>query len=329
MSIIIVNWNSVEYLVNCIRSIREQTHKVSYEIIVVDNASFDGCGERLSHEFPDVIFIQSPSNLGFAAANNLGASRARGSALLFLNPDTEVLNGSLDCLYEILLRLSDAGVVGGRLLNSDGSVQISCVQPLPTLWNQLLDAELMLRLFPNFRSWRSAISFENQVVPCEVEVVSGACMMLRKPVFESVGGFSEDYFMYSEDLDLCYKARNSGFRNYHVPDAVFIHHGGCSSGKAGTAFSNIMMRESVSVFLAKSKGNLYSRMYKMAMAGAAAIRLAIMLLLIPAYLFPQRKEVWDNSFFKWVSILRWGVGGVQPRKKFGVKQNSQNNHIAS
>ena len=122
LSIIIVNWHSADYVEACVQSIREQTAAVNYEVIVVDNASYDGCGERLAHEYPGIIFVQSQCNLGFARANNLGSEYAQGPVLLFLNPDTEVQDRAIDRLYAHFQTLPDSGVAGCRLLNSDGSV---------------------------------------------------------------------------------------------------------------------------------------------------------------------------------------------------------------
>jgi GT2 family glycosyltransferase len=132
LSIIIVNYNSADFVLACVRSICEQRCTVAYEVIVVDNASYDGCSERLAQYYPHVIFVQSQSNLGFGRANNLGARHASGEVLLFLNPDTEVRDRAVDCLYEHFQKLEKPGAVGCRLINSDGSLQKSCVQALPT-----------------------------------------------------------------------------------------------------------------------------------------------------------------------------------------------------
>ena len=308
LSIIIVNWNSADYVMACIQSIYKQTSELSYEVIVVDNASFDGCDERLASEHPSVIFVQSQCNLGFARANNLGVMYARGSVLLFLNPDTELRDRAIEFLYTHFQSLPDSGAVGCRLLNSDGSLQTSCVQSLPTLLNQMLDAELLRRWFPKAILWGNAALFEGGTAPAEVEAVSGACIMIRHEVFDRVEGFSSDYFMYGEDLDICFKARRVGFRNYHVPKAVIVHHGGGSSQQTCNNFSIIMMCESVSRFLRKSRGGFYSSCYRLVMSGAALIRLALIGVLFPVWLAKRRTHVWSAAFRKWFSILRWGFG---------------------
>jgi GT2 family glycosyltransferase len=308
LSIIIINYNSADYVSACLRIIRDQTSGVEYEEIVVDNASFDGCRERLAHDFPDVLFIQSQSNLGFGRANNLGAKHAKGKVLLFLNPDTEVQDCAIDRLYEQLWKLNNPGAVGCRLLNSDGSLQTSSVQALPTLLNQVLDAKALQRLFPKSGLWGTAVLFGGGTEPTEVEVVSGACLMIRKNVFERVGGFSPEYFMYGEDLDLCFKARRAGFQNYHVGSAVIVHHGGGSTNRSVNNFSNVMMCESVYRLLRKTRGRIYSNCYRASMCVAAVIRLTLLGALFPVWYDRGNGRGWNAVIRKWFRILRWGLG---------------------
>ena len=182
---------------------------LEFEIIVIDSASFDGCAEMLRKEFPQVRFIQSQENLGFAKSNNLAFRSATGESVLFLNPDTEIVGPAINVLHSALKMLPDAGVVGGRLLNSDGTVQTSCVQAFPTILNQLLNAESLRRRFPRSRLWGMAPLFDAGTKPKLVEAISGACVMLPRLLLEKIGVFSKDYFMYSEDIDLSYKV-NAG-----------------------------------------------------------------------------------------------------------------------
>ncbi len=308
LSIIIVNWNSKDYLQNCIASIQENTSGIKYEIIVVDSASFDGCGDMLLNLYPQVHFIQSEHNVGFARANNLGVQHAHGSIILFLNPDTEVRNHAIEHLFLHFRELPLAGVVGCRLLNSDASLQTSCVQPLPTILNQVLDAEAFQRWFPSISLWMSATMFEGIISPVQVEAVSGACMMIRREVFDLVQGFSIDYFMYAEDLDLCYKTRKAGFMNYYVVEAEIVHHGGGSTQHRRSRFSEVMIPESISRFLRKTHGKYYGLGYRLALTCAAIVRLALLTLFFPASLINHRVHEWSAAFKKWLAIFRWGLG---------------------
>lgn len=307
LSIIVVNWKSAAYLDTCIRTIRENTEGLNYEIVVVDNASYDGSVAVAGRFGEAVRFVQSTENLGFARANNLGATNARAAVLLFLNPDTEIRSNAIHQLYVQFQKISDPGVVGCRLLNSDGSLQTSCVQSLPTVLNQVLDAEVLRNLFPKSGLWGTAAFYGNEDM-AEVEAVSGACMMIRREVFDLVGGFSSEYFMYGEDLDLCFKARRAGFRNYHVGSAIVVHHGGGSSRQARSDLSIIMMRESVRMFLRKSHGVFYSGCYRLILGIAAVMRMAVLILLFPAWAIYRGTRGWSSSFRKWSAILRWGLG---------------------
>ena len=139
LSIVIVNWNSVDFLCKCLTSVYANSKGTSFEVIVIDNASFDGCEEMIQNEFSLVRFIQSQKNLGFARANNLASEQATGKVLLFLNPDTEVIGPALQCMVDLLESAPDAGLVGPKLLNTDLSVQMSCIQSFPSILNLALD----------------------------------------------------------------------------------------------------------------------------------------------------------------------------------------------
>ena len=308
LSIIIINYYSADFVMACLHTIYEQTHSVAYEVIVVDNASYDGCRDLLARSYPDVIFVQSQSNLGFGRANNFGTRHASGKVLLFLNPDTEIRERAIDCLFEHFKKLEKPGAVGCRLLNSDGTLQRSCVQSFPTVLNQILDADVLMRMFPKSRLWGAAALFESTDTPVKVEVISGACLMIQKKVFESIGGFSPEYFMYAEDIDLCYKARRAGLNNFYVGNVAVVHHAGCSNKHSISNFSNVMMRESVYRFLLKSHGCLYCLCYRSLLGGAAAIRMALLLVLYPAFRMRGKVSEWASSFRKWVGIMRWGLG---------------------
>jgi GT2 family glycosyltransferase len=281
---------------------------MTYEVIVVDNASFDGCGERLARGYPDVTFVQSQGNLGFGKANNLGVQHSKGEVLLFLNPDTEVLDSGIDRLYEHILKLDNPGAFGCKLLNSDGSLQRSCVQKQPTLVNQVLDTDLLQRLFPKSNLWGKAAMFKNESAPAKVDVVSGACLMIQKTVFERIGEFSPEYFMYAEDLDLCFKTRQIDLHNYYIGSATIVHHGGGSSNQSGSNFANVMMRESVFRFLRKTRGRRYSYCYRISLGGVALIRMGLLGMLYPAWLAQGKRRSWNTAIRKWFRILRWGLG---------------------
>ena len=308
LSIIIVNWNSAEYVRRCVRSIREHTHGLDYEILVIDNASFDSCDALLKNEDSRVIFIQSEENLGFARANNRAAEAATGSSLLFLNPDTEVSDNSILGLHRVLRETPQAGIIGAKLLNGDGTVQTSCVQSFPTVINQALDCDWLRKMAPKSTLWGMEPLQRPGTGPWVVEVISGACMMITRDLFERVAHFSEDYFMYTEDIDLCYKVAKAGYRNYYVPDATVVHFGGGSSGKAASHFSSVMMRESIWRFLRKTRGGLQAGLFRASMFCSAVLRLAWIALFRPVEFLRRRRFAWSSSFGRWQAILQWSVG---------------------
>jgi GT2 family glycosyltransferase len=308
LSIIIVNWRSAEFVLACVGSIRQGTTRTRYEIIVVDNASYDGCQARLAVACPNVRFVQSETNLGFAGANNLGVRSARGHMLLFLNPDTEVLDSAIDDLYSACVDSERTGVLGARLLNTDGSLQASCVQRLPTVWNQVFDADLLRSLFPRGSLWGTAALMDHQDGLAEVEAVSGACMMIRRKVFEEVGGFSDAFFMYGEDLDLCARVRRVGYRNYHDGQALIIHHGGGSSQQMQSTFSVVMMRESISLLLKRTRSGFSASLYRVVLSVAAIVRLGALLISAPVWIVGHRMTGWWAATRKWLTILAWGLG---------------------
>ncbi len=306
LSIIIINWNSKDYLRECLRSLPAGVGALAYRVLVIDNASPDECGKMLAEEFPRVIFIQSDRNLGFAGGNNRAARQAAGDFLLFLNPDTVVEDGALAQLVQALRRLPDAGAVGARLLNSDGSLQTSCVQSFPTILNQVLDSEWLRSWFPNSRLWGMTSLFSDSREPSPVEAISGACVMIRHDLFARIGGFDGRYFMYSEDLDLSFKVQAAGFKCYYVPSATVIHHGGGSSKSARSLFSVVMMRESVWRFLRFNRGQWSATGYRLAIGAAALVRL---ILILPLLLVkPKVVTHGAGSLQKWYSILRWTLG---------------------
>jgi hypothetical protein len=308
LSIIIVNWNSAEFVRKCIASIKREGCELQYEVIVIDGASFDGCGEMLMREFPDVRFIQCPTNVGFARANNIGFKAATGEFLLLINPDTEIKGPAIKLLHDAVRHLRDPGVLGVKLLNTDGSVQTSCLQAFPTILNQLLDAEAFRRVFPRSSLWGMAALFAAGESPIEVDVISGACMFISRHVFEDIGEFSEEYFMYSEDVDLCYKARQAGRHNYFLPYATVIHFGGGSSQKSTSLLVDVMMRESRLHYFLKFRGRLYAGLYRAAMATSAVVRLLLMTGLLPFRVIGGNHQGLAGSIRKWRHIFCWSIG---------------------
>jgi GT2 family glycosyltransferase len=309
LSIIIVNWNSLGYLRKCLKSIYEHVRDLPFEVIVVDNASPEPGIEAVNADFPDVLVIKSNINLGFAGANNLGFTRSSGEYVLFLNPDTEVIDNAFKTMLDQSLAIPDTGVIGCKLLNTDLSVQTSCIQTFPTIPNQLFDYEYLRLRWPSSSLWGIGALFSESENPVPVEVISGACMLLRWDVFEQAGMFTEDYFMYAEDLDLCYKIRALGLRNYFVGKARVIHHGSQSSNRVNVSNWSIIMRfKAVHKFCVKRQGSLYGSLFRATMGTGALLRLVALSLAKPFAGNDLRKRTIKQSSSKWLAVLKWSYG---------------------
>jgi hypothetical protein len=309
LSIVCVNWNSVDYLRECIGSIYEMTRDVSFEIIVVDNASPAGDVTILEQDFPEIKLIKSATNLGFGGANNLGFRHSTGEHVLFLNPDTKLITPAVTLMLTQLRSLPDAGIVGGKLLNSDLSIQTESIQRFPRILNQLLDIEYLRLRWPACRLWQIGPLFGSATGPTRVEVIPGACQMLKREVFQSAGLYSKEYFMYAEDIDLNYKVAALGLNSYYIGNAVIVHHGGKSSRqqKVSQWSTKMKFRAMVTLFR-KRRGYVYSNAYRATMAVAAAGRLVALALIFSFTNARQKRDMVRAASAKWRTVLKCAVG---------------------
>jgi GT2 family glycosyltransferase len=235
VSILIVNFNGLEYLKRCLHSIRRYPPLAPYEIIVVDNGSKDGSPEFVKQHFSDVYLILNQENLGFAAANNRAISQGKGDLLFFLNSDTELLPDSIDPLIECLLKNSRVGIVGPTEQFPTG-LSYPTICPFPSLYNIFLSHTRLRHRFytvkkinPYRHYWEMAQTAKK---PISVDWLSGASMMIRRQVLDEIGWFDDAYFFYMEETDLCKRARDAGWEILLVPSARLFHHGGVSTKKA-------------------------------------------------------------------------------------------------
>lgn len=232
ISIIIVNYNVRDFLLHALESIQRALNKISHEIIVVDNASVDGSVETVRNRFPDVQLIVNPENLGFAAANNQAIKIARGEFVVLINPDTIVQEDTFTSLIKFMKDNPDAGMATCKILNPDGSFSVDSRHSIPTpmtaFWKQIGFS----RLFPKskiFARYNLTYLDENETNP--VDAISGSFMFIRRSVIDTVGHLDEDYFMYCEDVDYCYRITKAGWKIYYVPESSIIHYKGESTKK--------------------------------------------------------------------------------------------------
>ena len=270
LSIIIVSWNTAWFLEYCLASIRANPPTSPFETWVVDNASTDESPGMVREKFPQVHVVENRENVGFARANNQAIQLCTGKYVLLLNPDTLVASGALQALVDFLDKHPEAGAAGGRILNPDGSLQISS-HPRPTLARELwrlfhLDTLLPYASYP-LTKWET-----NQ--PQDVDILGGACLLLRKEVLGQVGILDEDYFIYSEEVDLCSRIQRAGWRIYWVPQAEVVHFGGQSTQQVPTEMFLNLYHSNIKYFR-KHNGGLAAQIYKLILRIAAFSRLML------------------------------------------------------
>ena len=235
LSVIILNWNARNYLEKSLASLVCVPQELDFEVIVVDNASEDDSVGMIKEKFPTVKVIANRENKGFGAGNNLAAPMASGRYILFLNPDTVVIAGALAGLVSYADANPDIGILGPKLLNGDGSLQYSC-RRFPNLATGFFRNTPLGRLLPKNKFASDYLMKEfDHASPLDVDWVSGAALMMRRELIHQIGAFDDDFFMYCEDVDICWRAGKAAIpngKNWRVtyfPDSVIYHLIGKSS----------------------------------------------------------------------------------------------------
>jgi hypothetical protein len=233
LSVIIVNYNVKEFLLNSLDSIRKAAKNISSEIIVVDNNSDDGSIEALREKYPDVILIENKKNVGFGRANNQALEIARGKYILLLNPDTIVREDTFEKMIGFFEKNPSVGIAGCKVLNPDGTLQLACRRGFPGPWTSFTKVMGLSSLFPKSKIFaRYNLTYLNENDTYEVDAVSGAFLMLTKKAYEKIGGFDNQFFMYGEDLDLCYRAQQAGYKVFYFHETEIIHYKGESTKRS-------------------------------------------------------------------------------------------------
>lgn len=224
LSIIIVHYKAKKELFDCLSSIRKSKPSFSYEIIVVDNDEDETVKPELAKKFIEARYIKSLGNIGFGAGNNLGASKAHGEFLFFLNPDTIVKHGAIDTLVEFLQKNPGVGIVAPLLINKDGTPCHIQVTTELTPVEGMVAHSFINKYFPeNAISRRYFLHSWDKKGTKEVGVIQGAAFVIRRKIFEELHGFDERFFLYFEETDLCRRMRKLGYKIYMYPKAKVIH----------------------------------------------------------------------------------------------------------
>lgn len=295
VSIIIVSWNSREYLIGCLMSLYEEDLPWA-EIIVVDNGSSDGSPEAVEELFPEVTLIRSDENLGFAKANNVGIMASSGKYVCLMNSDVVVLGGCLEALKGRMDSDTSAGLVSPKVLNPDMTLQPTC-RRFPSIKGALLSA-----IGLDSRNYMPHDGLQ------EAEAVSGCFMLVRRDAIDQAGLLDERFFFYAEDKDWCRRIKNSGWKIIYLPEAKAVHYGGSSSSAAPVKFY-IELHKANLKYWRKHHGSFRAAVYMGIVMLHQALRIgsaAIVFALVPCRRTSEAKKVKRSA-----ACLRWLLSGKE------------------
>lgn len=302
LSIIIVSWNTKDLLKNCLESLYRTIIRTHSEIIVVNNGSKDGTLEMVKETFPQVKLISNTSNIGFSAANNQGIKVGYGKYLMFLNSDTLVFPGAIDEMVEFMSQREEAAVLGCQLLYGDGTPRpsFSSFHTIPRLFCHSFYLD---KLFPHLLVYGEyPVSHPNYKKLSEVEVIEGCAMMVRRETLNEVGFFDEDFFMYSEETDLCYRIKKAGWKIYFYPHVKIIHYGGQSS-RMRSSWAARELDRSLLKFIEKHLGKRHKMVAKVLLMTFCLLGLIILPF---KAIFPNRFRGEERSKFSDLfKVLKW------------------------
>lgn len=282
LSTIIVTHNSSKWITNCLESLLKDLKPFSYQIIVVDNASTDQTTDLIKSQFPEIILLKKPRNEGLARACNQALSKCQAEYVLFLNPDAEVISGMIHALKTFMEGHPEAGAIGPALLNADGSLQLSG-NTFPSLKNLCFETFFLDRLFPQNPVFGShKLSHADRSRPLQVDWTMGSCLFVRKKALDQVGGFDEQFFLFFEETDLCFRLRNAGYEIYVIPEAKVIHRGGAGRPENYNAHKIIHYHRSLFHYFRKHVP-VKPVWVRSVIAVRSVIRILLWSLLLPAY----------------------------------------------
>ena len=243
LAVVIVNYNAGCHLQACLASLVEHLAGFDWKAVVVDNCSTDGSAQAVAGFVPRASLVQNPENLGFARAINQGTAATTAPLVLLLNPDARLTSSAVESLYAELVSHPECGVIGPAVTNEDGTIQGSARGDPDMITGLFGRSTLLTRLFPRSalarRNVMTSVASRPGETSVEVDWVSGACMLVRRGVFDQVGGFDERFFLYWEDADFCRRVRDAGSRVRYHPDARVVH----AVGRSSQAIRPLAVRE--------------------------------------------------------------------------------------
>jgi len=279
VSVIIINWKTPKLLADCLDSLQGDPNCSRFEMIVVDNNSGDESVPMLKSRYPDVKLIENPDNKGFSKAVNQAIPLCRGEYLLLLNPDAKVVGSAVTRLAEFLDQNPTVGACGPKVLNADGTLQLACRRAFPSLAASFYRLAYISHLFPKnpaFSQYNMTYADPDKLL--EVDALSGSCMMIRRQVVDNIGLLDEDIFMFGEDIDWCWRVKESGMKVMYVPDAVVYHIHGASSRKRPIG-TTINLHKGMEVFYRKHLAQRYWAPVNLLVYAAIWLRAGIFILI--------------------------------------------------
>jgi len=312
ISVVIVSWNVKDFLRKCLSSIYRFTEGLDFEVFVVDNNSSDNTAAMVKEEFPQVRLIANQENLGFSRANNLALNKCAGRYILFLNPDTELIENSLKMMAEFMGAHPEVTALGCKLVFPDGSLQHSS-RYFPSPFTDLMENLYLDAIFPYSGFFnRYKMGFWSHDRMREIDVPYGACLLVRKETLDKIGFFDERFFMYYDEIDLCYRIKKARGKIYFVPDIKVVHYGNKSYKQAALQCDRWKLRSKL-LFFEKHYGSF----------GVAALIFGLVLntiivwsiLSASHYIFRRPREL---GYFKgcirliWDEYIQYLKGQPQP-----------------
>ena len=255
LAVVIVNYNVKYYLHQCLYSVERAMRGIDGQIYVVDNCSTDDSINFLRPLHPDVCFIANTENVGFSRANNLAIRRSQSDYVLLLNPDTLIGENVLRRCVAFMEQHKNVGGMGVRMLKADGTFALESRRGIPTPFTSFCKLSGLCKLFPRNKTFGNYyMRYLDERMPNEIEIISGACMFLRRSALDVCGLLDEDFFMYGEDIDLSYRILQGGFKNYYLPVSI-LHYKGESTQKHSMRYVNAF-HEAMLIFFRKHFSNL-------------------------------------------------------------------------
>lgn len=292
LSIIIVNYNVKFFLEQCLCSVKKAIENIDAEVFVIDNYSADGSVDYLQKNFSWVKFIVNKKNEGFAKANNIALKQCTGDHILFLNPDTIIPENTFRECLDFFDEHTHAGAIGVKMVDGAGNFLPESKRSFPSPLVSFCKLSGLSSSFPRSKFFNKyALGFLDEDKVHEVDVLCGAFLMVKKNILFQIGGFDEAFFMYGEDIDLCYRIQKAGNKIYYLGDQTIVHFKGESAKKNSSSHMRMFYR-AMSVFVKKHYGSGNAQMIKILLNTGIYIRAFISLVAAP---FKHRKKIQANE----------------------------------